>query len=75
MYVQDALDRYAPIPDDSDVTVDTDGNTVRAGDGGGVRHLSGQPDPVPGAEADVVLAPVPAEAEPVAVMKQVRALA
>jgi osmotically-inducible protein OsmY len=27
-YVQDALDRYALIPDDSDVTVDTDGNTV-----------------------------------------------
>jgi len=26
--VQDALDRYALIPDDSDVTVDTDGNTV-----------------------------------------------
>jgi osmotically-inducible protein OsmY len=28
VYVQDALDRYALIPDDSDVTVDTDGNTV-----------------------------------------------
>jgi osmotically-inducible protein OsmY len=28
MYVQDALDRYALILDDSDVTVDTDGNTV-----------------------------------------------
>ena len=28
VYVQDALDRYAVIPDDSDVTVDTDGNTV-----------------------------------------------
>jgi len=28
LYVQDALDRYALIPDDSDVTVDTDGNTV-----------------------------------------------
>jgi osmotically-inducible protein OsmY len=27
-YVQDALDRYALIRDDSDVTVDTDGNTV-----------------------------------------------
>ena len=27
-YVQDALDRYALIPDDSDVAVDTDGNTV-----------------------------------------------
>jgi osmotically-inducible protein OsmY len=27
-YVQDALDRYALIPDDSDVTVDTDANTV-----------------------------------------------
>ena len=27
-YVQDALDRYALIPDDSDVTVDTDGNAV-----------------------------------------------
>lgn len=27
-YVQGALDRYALIPDDSDVTVDTDGNTV-----------------------------------------------
>jgi osmotically-inducible protein OsmY len=27
-YVQDALDRYALIPDDSDVTVDTDENTV-----------------------------------------------
>jgi osmotically-inducible protein OsmY len=27
-YVQDALGRYALIPDDSDVTVDTDGNTV-----------------------------------------------
>jgi osmotically-inducible protein OsmY len=26
--VQDALDRYALIPDDSDVAVDTDGNTV-----------------------------------------------
>jgi osmotically-inducible protein OsmY len=26
--VQDALDRYALIPDDSDVTVDTEGNTV-----------------------------------------------
>jgi osmotically-inducible protein OsmY len=26
--VQDALDRYALIPDDSDVTVDADGNTV-----------------------------------------------
>ena len=28
VYVQDALDRYALIPDDSDVSVDTDGNTV-----------------------------------------------
>ena len=28
VYVQDALDRYALIPDDSDVAVDTDGNTV-----------------------------------------------
>jgi osmotically-inducible protein OsmY len=28
MYVQDALDRYALIPDDSDVAVDADGNTV-----------------------------------------------
>ena len=28
VYVQDALDRYALIPDGSDVTVDTDGNTV-----------------------------------------------
>src|ERR1700693_3569413 len=28
VYVQDALDRYALIPDDSDVTVDADGNTV-----------------------------------------------
>jgi osmotically-inducible protein OsmY len=28
VYVQDALDRYALIPDDSDVTADTDGNTV-----------------------------------------------
>ena len=28
VYVQDALDRYALIPDDSDVTVNTDGNTV-----------------------------------------------
>ena len=28
MAVQDALDRYALIPDDSDVSVDTDGNTV-----------------------------------------------
>ena len=27
--VQDALDRYALIPDDSDIIVDTDGNTVR----------------------------------------------
>jgi osmotically-inducible protein OsmY len=27
-YVQDALDRYALIPDDSDVVVDTSGNTV-----------------------------------------------
>ena len=27
--VQDALDRYSLIPDDSDITVDTDGNTVR----------------------------------------------
>jgi osmotically-inducible protein OsmY len=27
-YVQDALDRYALIPDDSDVTVDTDEDTV-----------------------------------------------
>ncbi len=27
--VQDALDRYALVPDDSDVAVDTDGNTVR----------------------------------------------
>jgi osmotically-inducible protein OsmY len=26
--VQDALDRYALIPDDSDVTVDTSGNMV-----------------------------------------------
>ena len=26
--MQDALDRYALIRDDSDVTVDTDGNTV-----------------------------------------------
>ena len=26
--VRDALDRYALIPDDSDVTVDTSGNTV-----------------------------------------------
>ena len=26
--VQDALDRYALIPDDSDVVVDTNGNTV-----------------------------------------------
>jgi osmotically-inducible protein OsmY len=28
LLVQDALDRYALIPDDSDVTVQTDGNTV-----------------------------------------------
>ena len=28
VYVQDALDRSALIPDDSDVAVDTDGNTV-----------------------------------------------
>jgi osmotically-inducible protein OsmY len=28
VYVQDALDRYALIPDDSDVAVDTEGNTV-----------------------------------------------
>ncbi len=28
LFVQDALDRYALIPDDSDVAVDTDGNTV-----------------------------------------------
>ena len=28
LLVQDALDRYALIPDDSDVTVDTSGNTV-----------------------------------------------
>jgi len=28
LYVQDALDRYALIPDDSDVAVDTSGNTV-----------------------------------------------
>ena len=28
LYVQDALDRYALIPDDSDVVVDTAGNTV-----------------------------------------------
>jgi osmotically-inducible protein OsmY len=28
VYVQDALDRYALIPDDSDVAVDTGGNTV-----------------------------------------------
>ena len=27
--VQDALDRYSLIPDDSDITVDTDGNNVR----------------------------------------------
>ena len=27
--VQDALDRYSLIPDDSDIAVDTDGNTVR----------------------------------------------
>ncbi len=27
--VQDALDRYSLIPDDSDIVVDTDGNTVR----------------------------------------------
>ena len=27
--VQDALDRYSLVPDDSDVVVDTDGNTVR----------------------------------------------
>jgi osmotically-inducible protein OsmY len=26
--VQDALDRYSLIPDDSDITVDTSGNTV-----------------------------------------------
>ena len=30
VYVQDALDRYALIPDDSDVAVDTDGNTVNS---------------------------------------------
>ena len=29
LQVQDALDRYALIPDDSDVVVDTSGNTVR----------------------------------------------
>ncbi len=29
LLVQDALDRYALIPGDSDVVVDTDGNTVR----------------------------------------------
>jgi len=28
VYVQDALDRYALILDDSDVTVDTSGNVV-----------------------------------------------
>jgi osmotically-inducible protein OsmY len=28
LHVQEALDRYALIPDDSDVEVDTDGNTV-----------------------------------------------
>ena len=28
LYVQDALDRYALIPDDSDVAVDTSGNSV-----------------------------------------------
>jgi len=28
LLVQDALDRYALIPDDSDVAVDTHGNTV-----------------------------------------------
>ena len=28
LHVREALDRYALIPDDSDVTVDTDGNTV-----------------------------------------------
>ena len=28
LLVQDALDRYALIPDDSDVVVDTNGNTV-----------------------------------------------
>ena len=28
LYVQDALDRYALIPDDSDVVVDTSGNSV-----------------------------------------------
>ena len=28
LHVQDALDRYALIPDDSDVAVDTNGNTV-----------------------------------------------
>ena len=28
VYVQDALDRYALVLDDSDITVDTDGNTV-----------------------------------------------
>ena len=28
LYVQDALDRYSLIPDDSDITVDTSGNTV-----------------------------------------------
>jgi osmotically-inducible protein OsmY len=28
VHVQDALDRYALLPDDSDVTVHTNGNTV-----------------------------------------------
>jgi hypothetical protein len=51
-YVQDALDRYALILDDSDVTVDADGNTVtlsglrqrRLADGGSVaRAMAGIP--------------------------------
>ena len=37
--VQDALDRYALIPDDSDVTVDTNGNTVTLS--GNVRTWAG----------------------------------
>src|SRR6266704_498156 len=41
LLVQDALDRYALIPDDSDVAVDTRGNTVTlAGrDGSRAGHL------------------------------------
>jgi hypothetical protein len=41
--VQDALDRRALIPDDSDVTVDTRGNTVTLGREAGSHHTGDGP--------------------------------